>query len=70
MAQKLSQSCINKEEITMTIKEARKAANLTQQAMSDTLGIPLRTIVSWEIGERKPPAWVEKLILDALKRPA
>lgn len=36
----------------MTIKEARKAAGLTQQALSDWLGIPKRTIENWEGGQR------------------
>lgn len=50
----------------MTIKEARIAANLTQQQMSDFLGIPKRTIEDWESGTRKPPEYVERLVVEKL----
>lgn len=36
----------------MTIKEARKAVGLTQQALSDWLVIPKRTIEEWEADRR------------------
>lgn len=52
----------------MTIKDARKAAGLSQQEMSDKLGIPLRTIADWDRGARKPPGWAERLIIQELKR--
>lgn len=52
----------------MTIKDARIAANLTQKQLSDLLGIPLRTIESWEAEVRKPPAYVEALIVEKLER--
>lgn len=51
----------------MTIKEARLAAGLTQQQMSDLLEIPKRTIEEWERGSRNPPSYVEKLIVEKLK---
>lgn len=50
----------------MTIKEARAAAGLTQQAMSDLLEIPKRTIEEWEAGRRKPSPWAEKLVIEKL----
>lgn len=50
----------------MTIKEARISAKFTQKQMSDFFDIPLRTIESWEAGIRKPPAYVEKLIVEKL----
>ena len=50
----------------MTIKEARQAAGLSQAKMATILEIPKRTIESWETGERKPPAYVEKLIIEKL----
>ena len=50
----------------MTIKEARKAAGLTQKQMHEKLGIPLRTIENWEGGKNKCPAWAEKLIIEKL----
>jgi DNA-binding transcriptional regulator YiaG len=51
----------------MTIKEARKAAKLTQKQMSDLFEIPQRTIEAWEAGKRTPPPYVEKLIVDKLE---
>ena len=50
----------------MTIKEARQASGLSQAKMSTIFEIPKRTIESWESGERKPPAYVEKLIIEKL----
>jgi len=54
------------------IKQARLAASLTQQAMSDLLKIPKRTIENWEEGKRQPPEWAERLIIEKLRsmRPA
>lgn len=52
----------------MTIKAAREAAGLTQAEMSKLLGIPRRTVESWDMGERKPPAYVEALIVEKLRR--
>lgn len=52
----------------MTIKDARIKAGLTQRAMSDALGIPLRTIEDWEAGKRKPPEWAEKLVVEKLEK--
>ena len=49
------------------LKQARLNAGLTQKAMSDMFEIPLRTILNWELGERKAPPYVEKLIIDKLK---
>lgn len=51
----------------MTIKEARIAAHLTQQQMSDLFEIPKRTIEEWEASRRTPPPYVEKLIVEKLK---
>lgn len=50
----------------MNIKEARQAAGLSQAKMSSLFEIPKRTIESWESGTRKPPAYVEKLIVEKL----
>lgn len=52
----------------MTIKEARERLGLSQQALSDRLGIPKRTIENWDAGIRKPPKWVEKLVLEKIKQ--
>ena len=52
----------------MTIREARLEAGLTQQAMSDLMEIPKRTIENWEGGKRECPVWAEKLIVAELIR--
>lgn len=44
------------------IAEMRHAARLTQQSMSDLLGIPKRTIENWESGVNSPPAWAAELL--------
>ena len=50
------------------IKEARKAAGLTQQQMSDMLDIPKRTIEEWDRGNNYPRPWVERLLLEKLQQ--
>lgn len=50
----------------MNIREARIAAGLTQAEMSRIFEIPTRTIEHWEAGTRKPPAYVERLIVEKL----
>lgn len=52
----------------MEIKDARIAADMTQQEMADTLGIPKRTIENWEGGVTKPPEYVKNLVLRELER--
>lgn len=49
-----------------TIREARKAAGLSQQGVTDTLGIPRRTLQDWEAGKRTPPGWAEALVVEKL----
>ena len=51
-----------------TIKEARQAAGLSQQGVTDTLGIPRRTLQDWESGKRTPPGWAEALVIEKLER--
>lgn len=50
------------------LKEARKIAGLTQQMMSDILGIPKRTIGNWETGSSSPVDWAEPMIYHTLMR--
>ena len=49
------------------LKEARSRSGLTQQQMADQFEIPKRTIENWEAGSRKPPVYVEKLIIEKLE---
>ena len=48
------------------ILEARKAAGLTRQQVTDLLLIPARTLQNWESGERRASAWAEKLVCEKL----
>lgn len=52
----------------ITIKEARKAAGLSQQGVTDTLGIPRRTLQDWETGKRTPPGWAEAMVVEKLEK--
>ena len=51
----------------MTIKQARIASGITQQAAADKLGIKIRTLQSWEQGYRRPSAFTEKHIIKELQ---
>ena len=51
-----------------TIKEARQAAGLSQQGVTDALGIPKRTLQDWESGKRTPPGWAEALVVEKLNK--
>ena len=48
------------------IKEARLKAGLTQQKMSDLLGIPKRTIEEWEGGRMSCPEYTKKMVIKEL----
>lgn len=50
------------------IRDARKAAGLTQQGVTDTLGIPKRTLQDWESGRRTPPGWAAALVIEKLEQ--
>jgi DNA-binding transcriptional regulator YiaG len=55
------------ENFAKDLQEARKAAGLSQQGMADRTLIPLRTLQKWEIGERIPPTYVQRFVLNELK---
>ena len=48
-------------------KEARKATNMTQQQLAELTLIPFRTIQQWEGGQRTPPPYVQRFVLNELK---
>ncbi len=50
------------------IRETRKKLNFTQQKVSDIIGVPIRTLQDWEGERRKPPQYVESLIIEKLER--
>ena len=49
------------------LKEARKAAGLSQQKMADRTLIPKRTLQDWEQGLRTPPPYVQRFVLNELE---
>lgn len=50
-----------------TLKAARKATGLSQQGIADRMLIPKRTIQKWETGERTPPPYVQRFVLNELE---
>lgn len=52
----------------VAISEARVKAGLTITEVCELLEIPQRTFLSWESGERTPPKWAEKLLIEKLKK--
>jgi DNA-binding transcriptional regulator YiaG len=50
------------------LRAERARLGLSQQALSEALGIPKRTIENWEGGVNSPPPWAEKLLLEKLKQ--
>lgn len=44
--------------------------NMTQQEFSKAYGVPARTLQSWEMGERVPPAYVLDLLEYRIKHEA
>jgi transcriptional regulator with XRE-family HTH domain len=49
------------------LREARAAAGLSQQGMADRTLISIRTLQKWEIGERVPPEYVQRFVLNELR---
>lgn len=46
----------------MSIRELREKSGMSQREFSEYFGIPVRTIQCWEIGQRKPPDYIPKLL--------
>lgn len=36
--------------------------------IAETLGCPERTVYAWKMAERLPPEWLQRLIIDRMKR--
>ena len=47
--------------------DARVSAGLQIKQVADMLEAPYRTIQDWDLGNRKPPSWIEKIIIDKIK---
>lgn len=51
------------------LKKEQKRLNLKQAELCKILhGVPLRTIQSWLHGEKVPPSYYQKLVLEKLSR--
>lgn len=51
-----------------TIREIRESTGLSQSKFCEALGIPLRSLQKWEIGERSCPPYVVELIKYRVQR--
>lgn len=49
------------------IKAIRSSTGLSQKSFAEKTGVPARTILSWETGDRKPPAYVIPLLRLAVR---
>ncbi len=52
----------------MTTKELREMYGMTRQEFARYFGIPYRTVQSWELGDRKCPDYLVRLIRHKLER--
>lgn len=50
------------------IKAIRASTGLTQKEFEKAFGIPSRTYEAWEMGERKPPQYVIRLLDTATEK--
>ena len=50
------------------IKAIRARTGLSQKMFSEAFGIPSRTYEAWEMGERKPPQYVIRLLDTATEK--
>ena len=55
------------EDFSGKLKQARKAAGLSQKGMAERMLISKRTIEKWETGERTPPEYVQRFVINELK---
>lgn len=49
------------------LRAARAETGMSQQKMADRMLISKRTIEKWETGERVPPEYVQRFVLNELK---
>lgn len=57
----------NTQNFAEALKRARAATGMSQQGMADRMLIPKRTIQSWELGERVPPPYLRRFVLNELE---
>lgn len=49
------------------IRKALETAGLTIKELSNLLGAPYRTVQDWNSGARKPPLWLQNLIVEKIQ---
>lgn len=49
------------------LKAARAATGMTQHGLADRTLIPFRTLQQWEGGQRTPPPYVQRFVLNELE---
>lgn len=52
----------------MTIREICEKYKISQSGLARRFGIPLRTVQGWYLGERKPPEYVARMIVELLDK--
>lgn len=57
---------INNTDFMYACRGIRQAARISQEEAAKRTGIPKRTIESWESGNRIPPEYMRRLILNAM----
>ena len=53
--------------MTKNIKSAIEQSNLTIKELSELLEIPYKTLMHWKVGDRTPPPWAEKLVVEKIR---
>lgn len=53
---------MSENESTMSIKDIRKSAGMSQSQFCKALNIPVKSLQKWETGERSCPVYVVELI--------
>ena|GEM_PF-656643 len=49
------------------IRKAREQAGMSIKELSNILGAPYRTVQDWNSGARKPPIWLQNLIVEKIQ---
>lgn len=51
-------------------KAARLKTGMSQEVFAECTGIPRGTVRNWEQGQRTPPDWVARMVLDMMEHMA
>ena len=49
------------------IRKAREQAGLSIKELTNLIGAPYRTVQDWNSGVRKPPEWLQKIIVEKIQ---